>query len=274
MEYVNVQGEKVPALGLGTWQITGKECEKAVKNALDIGYRHIDTAQAYDNEERVGNAIRDSDVDRDDIWLTTKIWRSNFRHDDVLTSFEESLEKLKTNYVDLLLVHWPHEQVPFRETLDAMAELVDEGKVRNIGISNFTSDQIDEAWEVSEKDIFTDQVEYHPFLSQDAVLEQCRNYEMMLTAYSPLARGKVMGDSTLKRIAENHGKTEAQVALRWLIQQENVAAIPKAASREHQEQNFNIFDFRLSSAEMHEISDLARNDRQVDPSFAPDWDQP
>ncbi|MFB6145670.1 MAG: aldo/keto reductase [Candidatus Nanohaloarchaea archaeon] len=273
MEYINVQGEQVPALGLGTWQINGKECEKIVKNALDIGYRHIDTAQAYDNEEHVGKAIEESDVDREDIWLTTKIWRSNFRHGDVKRSFEESLEKLRTDYVDLLLIHWPHEEIPFRETLDAMAELVEEGKVRNIGISNFASDQIDEAQEVSDKDILTDQVEYHPFLSQEAVLEKVRSYDMMLTAYSPLARGDVMGNSTIKRIADDHNKTEAQVALRWLIQQDNVAAIPKAASREHQEQNFDIFDFRLSSSEMDELSSLARNDRKVDPGFAPDWDR-
>ncbi|MFB6292510.1 MAG: aldo/keto reductase [Candidatus Nanohaloarchaea archaeon] len=272
MEHVNVQGERVPSLGLGTWQMSGSECRRAVENALEIGYRHIDTAQAYGNEAQVGAAISDSDIAREDIWLTTKIWRTNFHHDDVISSFQESLEKLQTDYVDLLLIHWPHESVPFRETLDAMAELVEEGSVRNIGISNFTASQIQEALDASRQKILTDQVEYHPFLSQDAALQKCREKDMMLTAYSPLARGDVMGNETLKEIGRSYGKTEAQVALRWLVQQENVAAIPKASSPEHQEDNFDIFDFELSGSEMEKVSGLARNDRKVDPGFAPDWD--
>ncbi len=272
MEYVEVKGEKVPALGLGTWQMEGNECRKAVENALDIGYRHIDTAQAYGNERKVGTALSNSDVDRDEVWLTTKIWRSNFGSSDVISSFRESLEKLQTDYVDLLLIHWPSKSVPFQETLDAMAELVDEDVVRNIGISNFTVAQIEEAVQSSQREILTDQVEYHPFLNQDAVLEKCREEGMMLTAYSPLARGDVIGDDTLQDIGESHGKSPAQVALRWLLQQEKVAAIPKASKPGHQEDNLDIFDFELDGDEMKRIHRLEGDRRKVDPGFSPNWD--
>lgn len=272
MEYVELQDAKVPALGLGTWQMKGRECREAVESALDIGYRHIDTAQAYGNEEQVGKAIADSGVDRDDLWLTTKVWRSNFRTGDVRSSFQKSLEKLGTDYVDLLLVHWPSREIPFEETLGAMADIVDEGGARNIGISNFTAAQMEEAEEVCDRKLLTNQVEYHPFLSQDAVLEKCRKMDMMLTAYSPIARGDVIGNGTLERIGGRYGKSPAQVALRWLVQQENVAAIPKASTRSHQVDNFDIFDFSLDSEEMEQVSGLARNDRKVDPGFGPDWD--
>ncbi len=272
MKYIEVQGEKVPALGFGTWQIKGEKCREAVEKALKIGYRHIDTAQAYDNEEYVGEAIQNSEVDREDIWLTTKIWRSNFQSEDVKSSFEESLEKLQTEYVDLLLIHWPHGQIPFKETLDAMSDLVDEGKVRNIGISNFTTSQMEEVEEVSEKPVLTNQVEYHPFLSQDELLEDCRERCMMLTAYSPLARGEVLDNPLLKEIGDKYDKTLAQITLRWLIQQENVSAIPKSSTEKHQRENFEIFDFELEPEEMEKISNLACGERKVDPGFGPSWD--
>lgn len=271
MEYVHIQDEKIPALGLGTWQMKGETCEKAVKNALDIGYRHVDTAQAYDNEEHVGNAISESGVNREEIWLTTKIWRSNFSHQDVIESVNQSLNKLQTHYVDLLLIHWPSEKVPLKETLEAMEELVAEEKVRNIGISNFTPSQMDDAQRYSDLPILTNQVEYHPFLDQSDVLEKCRDLGMMLTAYSPLARGEVMKNETLEEIGDKYGKTSAQVALRWLVQQHNVSAIPKAASREHQKDNFEVFDFELDKRDMQTINELKEdsNRRKVDPGFAP-----
>lgn len=273
MKHVEVQDERIPALGLGTWQLTGEECVKSVREALDTGYRHIDTAQAYDNEAEVGQAIQESNVSRDDIWLTTKIWRSNFQPDRVISSFHESLEKLQTEYVDLLLIHWPHESVPVEDTLEAMASLVDDGKVKNIGVSNFTTPLLQKAIQESEKPLLTDQVEYHPFLNQDALLEKCRENDIMLTAYSPLARGEVVENETLGEIGERYSKTAAQVALRWLIQQENVAAIPKASSRDHLEQNFEIFDFKLSKDEMNRIHEMtSRNNRRIDPGFAPAWD--
>jgi len=272
MERLEIQGESIPKLGLGTWQIEGERCEKAVKQALELGYRHIDTAQAYGNEKNVGAAIEKSEVDRDDIWLTTKIWRSNFKQKDVKKSFKESLEDLKTDYVDLLLIHWPHKTIPFEETLSAMSDLVDEDKVKRIGVSNFTVSQLREAVELCDKEIFTNQVEYHPFLSQEKLLEECIEKDIVLTAYSPLARGTVLDSRPLKRIGDKYGKSPAQIALRWLIQKDNVTAIPKSSSLRHQKQNIDIFDFELNSAEMSEIDGLNRSERKVDPSFAPEWD--
>jgi 2,5-diketo-D-gluconate reductase B len=272
MEFIELQDEKVPALGLGTWKLKGNDCKRAVKNALELGYRHIDTAQAYDNEEHVGQAINNSEVSRSDIWLTTKVWRTNFSHDKLKKSVNKSLEKLQTHYVDLLLIHWPPtDNATLAELIEAMQELVEQDKVRNIGISNFTPEQMEKAQDLAEIPILTNQVEYHPSLNQENVLEKAREMDVMLTAYSPLARGEVMGNETIKQVADNHGKSEAQVALRWLIQQENVAAIPKATSREHIKDNFDIFDFELSKEEMEKINDLRKkNNRKVNPSFAPD----
>lgn len=273
MEYVHIQGEQVPALGFGTWQLEGKECLEGVKHALETGYRHIDTAQAYGNEEQVGKAIEESEVSRENIWLTTKIWRDNLNQDDLQDSVERSLEKLGTNYVDLLLIHWPFPEMDLEEVIPEMEELVEQRKVMHIGVSNFLPGQVDRAQEISSIPLFTNQVEYHPFLDQSGVLEKCREHDMMLTAYSPLARGDVIGNDTLEEIGDRYGKTAAQVALRWLVQQEGVAAIPKAGSPEHREQNFDIFDFELAADEMEEISSLtSRNERKVDPGFGP-WNR-
>lgn len=271
MEYVEAQDEKVPAIGLGTWQLTEK-CAKAVENALNIGYRHVDTAQAYGNEAEVGEGIQNSDVDREEIWLTTKLWRDNLNREDLKDSVDESLEKLKTDHLDLLLIHWRFPGMNLEVVLNEMNELVDAGKVRNIGISNFTTRQIDRAQELSRHQLLTDQVEYHPFLNQDEVLEKCRENGMMMTAYSPLARGEALGNQKIQEIGEKYGKSEAQVSLRWLIQQEKVCAIPKASSEIHQEENLAVFDFELNPDEMEEISELARGERKVDPSFAPNWE--
>lgn len=269
MEHVEVQEEKVPKIGLGTWQLTGKRCRKAVKNALDIGYRHIDTAQAYGNEEKVGKGIKSSKVDREDIWLTTKIWRDNLTEEKALKSVNKSLERLETNYIDLLLIHWPSEKVAFNETLEAMNQLVDKGAVKNIGVSNFTVEQLEKAQEVSRNPIFANQVEYHPFLDQGELLEKCREDDIMLTAYSPLARGDVLQNETLIGIAAKHDKSAAQVALRWLVEQENVSAIPKASTHQHQADNLNVSDFSLTKDERQKISELAAGKRKVDPAFSP-----
>lgn len=269
MEYVELQDEKIPALGFGTWQLKGQDCVEGVKTALELGYRHIDTAQAYGNEDKVGQGIQESDVDREDIWLTTKVWRDNLNRKDLKQSVEESLERLQTDHVDLLLIHWPFEEIDLEAVLAEMDELVEEGKARNIGISNFTPEQMERAQQLSEHELLTNQVEYHPFLEQDEIKEKCGEQNMMLTAYSPIARGDVIGNETLQEIGENYGKSEVQVALRWLIQQDNVAAIPKATSRDHIQQNLEIFDFELSEEEMETISELAREDRKVDPDFGP-----
>jgi diketogulonate reductase-like aldo/keto reductase len=256
MEYVTVQDEEVPALGLGTYQLRGKTCVETVRDALEIGYRHIDTAEYYDNQREVGEAIADASVDRDEVFLTTKVWRSNLQHDQVLRSARESLDKLGLEYVDLLLIHWPSRTVPVAETLDAMTKLHDDGNVRHIGVSNFSVGQLQEAIAVSDVPIFTDQVEYHPFNGQADLVDFCIESGVMLTAYSPLGKGTVVGDETLATIGDRYGKSAAQVALRWLVQQDTVAAIPKASSREHLRENIDIFDFELTDEEMNSVFEL------------------
>jgi len=257
MDSVEASGVEMPVLGFGTFELSGETCQEAVETALDAGYRHVDTAEYYENEAAVGRAISASSVDREDIFLTTKVWRSNLRHDDLVAAAEASRERLGVEYVDLLLVHWPHPRVPIEETLGAMDELAERGLTRHVGVSNFTRTQLSEAQSVASSRIGTDQVLYHPYKDQQALHEHCVETDTVLTAYSPLARGSVLGDSTLAHIGETHGKTPAQVTLRWLVQQKNVAAIPRSSSPEHIAENADIFDFELSDAEMQEIHDLS-----------------
>ena len=271
MDFVNVQGEHVPVIGLGTWQLQGQECRTAVEQALDIGYRHIDTAQMYGNEEEIGTVLRSTPIDRGELWVTTKLANDNHARDDVIASTEESLRKLGTDFVDLLLIHWPVRFESIGETLEAMLRLRDDGKIRHLGVSNFPPSLFDKSAE--QAPLFCNQVEYHPFLSQHKVIEAARRHDAMVTAYSPLARGDVFSDeSVLDEIAEAKGKTAAQVALRWLIDQDNVSAIPKSTSREHIQANIDIFDFALSEDERARIDGLERGERIIDPPFAPDWE--
>jgi 2,5-diketo-D-gluconate reductase B len=257
MDSVEVSGVEMPVLGFGTFELSGETCQRAVETALESGYRHIDTAEYYDNEAAVGRAIRASAVDRADIFLTTKVWRSHLRHGDLIAAAEASCDRLGVEYLDLLLVHWPHPRVPIEETLGAMDELAERGLTRHVGVSNFTRTQLSEAQSVANSRIVTDQVLYHPYKDQRALREYCAESDTVLTAYSPLARGSVLGDDSLERIGESHGKTPAQVALRWLVQQDNVAAIPRSGSPEHITENADIFDFELRDAEMREIQNLS-----------------
>lgn len=268
-----IQGEDVPALGLGTWQLTGRSCREGVAHALELGYRHIDTAQIYSNEEEVGQGIDDSGVDREEIFLTTKIWRSNVEPKAMRSSVEQSLLRLGTEYVDLLLIHWPVERVPLETQLETIAELQRDGRTRHIGVSNFLPEQIDRIVKYLPDDVsfFAHQAEYHPFLDQSPLLEKARTLGHVFTAYSPLARGRVIGNSTIESIADRHGKSAPQVTFRWLLQQENVAAIPKAESPAHRKANVDIFDFELNSEEMRTIAGLASGQRILDPGFAPNW---
>ena len=256
MEYQTIKGEKVPSLGLGTYRLTGETCARAVERALSIGYRHVDTAQMYDNEGEVGRGFQGAGVDRGEIFLTTKVWPSDFAHDRVIRKTRGSLKKLRTDYVDLLLMHWPGEGVPLEETLGAMRELQEEGSVLHVGVSNFSTSLVEEASEHAE--IFCNQVQYHPYRTQDELLEQAREKDYLLTAYTPLSRGGVQDDATLLEIGEAHSKTATQVALRWLLQQDKVSAIPKATSEEHLRENLNVFDFELTEEEMLSISSLSR----------------
>lgn len=257
METVSVGGTEIPAIGFGTFQLNGEECRQAVKAALEAGYRHVDTAEYYDNEAVIGTAIAESAIDRDELFLTTKVWRSNLRYDDAIAAAEASLDRLDVEYVDLLLVHWPHRRIPVEETLEAMDELVDRGLARNIGVSNFTRAQLEEAASIATSSILTNQVLYHPYHNRRNHREYCTENETALTAYSPLARGSVLGDETLEKIGQRYGKTAPQVALRWLIQQPNVVALPRSSTPEHIEANLDIFDFELTDDEMARIADLS-----------------
>src|SRR3712207_2937516 len=254
MEYQTIKGEKVPALGLGTWRLSGEECRRGVERALALGYRHIDTAQMYRNEDEVGKGMQSSGVNREEVFLTTKVWPSDFSYERTIATTHESLKRLRTDRVDLLLMHWPSQGVPLEETLDAMRELQEEGSVRHIGVSNFPPSMVEDAARHAE--IFCNQVEYHPYQAQNELLEQAMEMDYMLTAYRPLSRGEILNDETLQEIGGTHGKTPAQVALRWLIQQEKVAAIPKATREDHLTSNFDVFDFELSDEEMERVSRL------------------
>lgn len=274
MLYIDLQNRKIPALGYGTWQLKGKDCETGVAAALDIGYRHIDTAQIYENEAEVGRALKSSGLKREDLFLTTKVWNDNLAGNRFQKSVEESLNKLQTNYVDLLLIHWPISEVPFEEQMKSLRAVHEAGMARMIGVSNFTVAQMREVVEELGAPIVNNQVEYHPFLSQKPVLDYVRAHGMFLTAYSPLARGKVREEIALREIAEKHGKTVGQITLRWLVQQERVAAIPKAASLEHIRENFDIFNFELDADDMQRINLLTRRaSRLINPDWAPHWDQ-
>ncbi len=263
-------GAKVPSVGLGTWELSGELCTKAAAAALGIGYRHIDTAQLYQNEEAVGLGIRSSGIDRQAIFLTTKVLPSNLSSDRLIPSVEQSLRNLQTEYVDLLLIHWPTRRVSLETSLGLMERLREEGKVRHLGVSNFPPSLFQRALEIVP--LVNLQVEYHPYLSQEVLLEMARTSDMIFTAYSPLAKGHVFGDRVLNEIAAAHNKTVAQVVLRWLIQQQSVVAIPRSANPEHIRSNFEIWDFELGQDEMGQISALARGQRIVNPSFM-DWER-
>lgn len=263
----------IPALGFGTWKLKGDECTKCVKHAMSVGYRHIDTAQIYENEEGVGQALTETEVSREDIFLVTKIWMDKAREGDLQKSMEESLRKLQTDYVDLVLMHWPVEDVPFEETFKAFQDIQRQGKTKHIGVSNFTVSQMQQVREELGAKIITNQVEYHPSLSQDSVLQYLRAHDMFLTAYSPLGRGEDLENDVFKALGEKYNKTGAQIILRWLVQQQSVAAIPKSSNFDRIEQNYDIWDFELDSNEMQQIFSLARPDgRMIDPDWAPEWD--
>jgi diketogulonate reductase-like aldo/keto reductase len=273
MHDVNANGARIPALGFGTWALPDDRVQSLVEYSLAIGYRHVDTAQMYKNEVAVGLGIRASGVHRDDIFLTTKIWPDYFARDDFRRAADERLKLLGVDRVDLLLLHWPSRTVPLAETIEALNAVLEAGQTRHIGVSNFTIAMIDEAVRLSAAPLVTDQVEYHPFLSQEKVLVTLRRQGMALTAYCPLARGKVVDDPTLAEIGMAHGKTASQVALRWLVQQDGVIAIPRSATESRIAENLAVFDFRLSDAEMARIHALGSpHGRVVNIALAPEWD--
>jgi 2,5-diketo-D-gluconate reductase B len=272
MKYLTVKGQRLPAVGFGTSQITGRACTDIVKTALELGYRHLDTAQAYGNEDDVGRGMARSNVKREDIFLTTKVWRSSLDARGVKRSTAESLKRLGTDYVDLLLVHWPNDSVPMGETLAAFAELKAEGKTRHIGVSNYTPRHLQEAIETHKADLFCDQVEFHVQLNQDPLLALLRRNGLALVAYSPLGRGRIPGNKVLARIGEKHRKSASQVALNWLVRRDGVAIIPKASSEAHCRANLDIFDFELDADDLAEIAKLDARARVWEPAWGPRWE--
>jgi 2,5-diketo-D-gluconate reductase B len=267
---VEVQGTRVPVIGFGTWLLTDEDAAEGVRDALEIGYRQIDTARAYENELEVGRGIAESGVPRDEIFLTTKVPHDDATAADVERDAEQSLERLGVDRLDLLLLHWPNPDVPLEETLTAMNKVREDGRTRHIGVSNFPAGLLEQALEIAP--IFCNQVEYHPFLDQGRLLELARSRDVLITAYSPLAHGRVPDDGTLTRIGAEHGKTAGQVALRWLLDQPGVSPIPKASSRDRRVENFDVFDFTLSDGERAEIAELPKDVRTANPAWAPDWD--
>ena len=255
---INADGAAIPALGFGTWQLRGSACTRAVAAALDIGYRHIDTASAYANESEVGEALHAAKLARGEVFITTKVWTDALRDGALQRSAEASLKRLRLDRVDLLLIHWPSASVPLRETMGALCDAKRRGLTSHVGVSNFSADLVAEAARLATEPIVTNQCEYHPHLDQRPLLDACRRLDIAFTAYSPLGRGEVVRDPLVRRIAEAHRRTPAQVVLRWLVQQDEVIAIPKATSPAHIAENFAIFDFALSDMEMQEIFGLAR----------------
>jgi 2,5-diketo-D-gluconate reductase B len=252
MQVIEAHGARIPAIGLGTWELRGRVCARIVEQALRLGYRHIDTAQMYDNERDVGDGLRMSGVPRGEVFITTKVWPTHFAPPDLERSVKESIARLRLNDVDLLLLHWPSTRVPLAETLGALAKVKREGLTRHIGISNFDVPLMQEAVSLSPVPLVCNQVHYHPYLDQMALRQACAAAGMVVVAYSPIAKGNVRGDAVLSAIGARHNKSAAQVALRWLVQQ-GVTAIPRTSRIERLSENFSIFDFELTPGQMSEI---------------------
>jgi diketogulonate reductase-like aldo/keto reductase len=269
---VEVKGARIPAIGLGTMTLKEAACVDLVQAALHLGYRHLDTAQMYGNEREVGEGLRASGVKREDVFVTTKVWFNRLAAGDFERSVDESLEKLKLPWVDLLLIHWPNAQVPLAESIGALCKVKRAGLTRHIGVANFNVAMIDEAVRLASEPLASLQVEVHPYLDQSKVLAAARRHGLAVVGYCPLARGAVPGDETLSRIGRAHGKTAAQVALRW-IEQQGIVPIPRTSKRERLGENLASLEFELSNVEMADIGGLRRpNARLVSPPQAPQWD--
>lgn len=264
-------GLDLPSIGLGTWPMTGAECTRAVHQALELGYRHIDTATAYDNEAAVGQALRDSSVPREQIHLTTKVWWDRLAPEAMRQSLENSLRGLGTEQVDLFHIHWPGKDWDLARSIETLVALRDEGKVRSIGVANFPLGLLRQVIEALGAPLAAIQVEYHVLLSQQPLLDYARQHDLLLTAYTPLARGRAAAQPVIQDIARKHGVLPSQVALKWLLDQDGVAVIPKASSRENQLSNLAALDVRLDDQDRARIAGLPKDQRVVSPDFAPDW---
>ena len=274
---VEANGATIPAIGLGTMTLKGDVCVGAVETALRLGYRHVDTAERYGNETEVGEGLarglRSAGLQRGHVFVTTKVYHDRLAAADFQRSFDESLQKLKLPWVDLLLIHWPNPKVPLAETLGVLCRAKRDGRTKHVGVANFPTALLQEAVKLASEPLVTNQIEVHPFLDQQKVLAACRRHGLAVTAYCPLARGKVPGDATLEGIGKAHGRSPSQVALRFLVQQ-GIIPIPRTANPDHLAANLAVFDFSLSDAEMAAIGRLKQpGGRVVDPPHAPKWDE-
>lgn len=271
---VEANGASIPLLGLGTWELRGAVCRRIVEQALRLGYRHLDTAELYENEREVGEGLRGSGVRRRDVFVTTKIWPTHFAPRDLERAARDCLVRLRLNETDLLLLHWPNPQIPLAETLGALGKVKRDGLTRHIGISNFTVALVEQAVQLSTEPLVCNQIECHPFLDQSKVIAACHAHDMAIVAYSPIAQGKIRNNEVLSTIGHRHGKTTAQVCLRYLVQR-NIVVIPRTSRVERLSENAAIFDFSLSDEDMTEVAGLARRGhRLVDWAFSgqPRWD--
>ena len=270
--FVEANGARIPAIGLGTMTLKEAAGIQLMTEALRMGYRHLDTAQAYGNETEVGEALRASGLKREEVFLTTKIFRDRLTPGEFERAVDESLDRLKVPSVDLVLIYWPNPEVPLAGTIASLCSVKRAGKTKHIGVSNFTVALIDEAVKLASEKIVTNQIEVHPFIDQSKVIAACGRHGIAVTAYCPIARGKIPGNETLARIGKAHGKTAAQVSLRYLVQN-GMIVIPRSSKVERLKENLDIFDFKLGDAEMADIAKLKRPDgRVVSPAFAPKWD--
>lgn len=265
-------GLHMPKLGLGTWPMLDDECTRAVEQAIELGYRHIDTAAAYNNEAAVGKALRNSPTAREEIHVTSKVWWDQLEPSALQRSMDNSLTALQSDYVDLFMIHWPAKDWDLARTIDALVALKEQGKARAIGVANFPLPLLRKVVEELGAPLAAIQVEYHVLLGQNGLLNYARQHDMALTAYTPLARNKVSDVPEIQQIAAKHGVLPTQVALKWLLEQDNVAAIPKASSQTNQLANLAAFSVELDDSDRALIAGLSKRERQVNPDFAPQWD--
>lgn len=270
---VHAHGAEIPVIGFGTSPLKGKDCADAVAHALGVGYRHIDTAARYENEEAVSAGLRRSGVRRDDVFITTKVWWTDLAEGDFQDSTKASLRRLGIPQVDLLLIHWPNPEIPLAQTIKALCAMKKHGLARHVGVANFPSALLKEAVELSSEPLVADQCEYHPRLSQAKVLGALRDIGSAFVSYSPLGKGVELQAEAVQAIARRHGRTPAQILLRWHIQQPGVCAIPRSSNPGRIEENFQVFDFELPEEDMTTLFGLARPDgRVIAPDFSPRWD--
>ena len=274
MHRVQAQDARIPILGFGTYSMGRQDMLRMIPAALKGGFRHIDTAQIYRNETEVGECVAASGIPRSEIFITTKVWVDNYPANRFSASVDDSLKKLRTDHIDLLLLHWPNAQVPLADQIGALNAAVAAGKVRHIGVSNFNRQMMAEAALLSEHPLVTNQFEYHPYLDQTRLIEATRRAGMAVTAYCGMAVGRVLRDPALAEIARDRGRTIPQIVLRWLVQQDGTIALSRTTNPDRIAENMAIFDFDLTAEEMARVHSLVSPDSRIadPPGLAPIWD--